>query len=64
MTPYEARIKGIDAGSAVIVVELRNGNIIVRHGECGTTLKRINKAKVGSWDSLWDAINKIESVES
>ena len=56
-TPYELRIKGIEAGAASMFIELSQGKITVKHGTDGTTLKEIHEAKPGAWDKIWEAIN-------
>ena len=61
-TPYELRIEGLEAGAASIFIELSQGTITVKHGTDGTVLKRIDRAKDGSWNKIWDAINNVETL--
>ena len=61
-TPNELRIEGLEAGAGSMFIELSNGTITVKHGTDGTILKQIDRAKDGSWNKIWDAINNIEAV--
>jgi len=61
-TPYELRIEGLEAGDASIFIELSQGTITVKHEKDGAILKQIDRAKDGSWNKIWDAINNVEAV--
>jgi len=53
MTPYDATIKGLDAGAAGIRLEMDNGTIKAYHSEGGALLLDVRKVKAGTWDAIW-----------
>ena len=55
-TPYDATLKGWDAGAASIRLELDNGTIKVYHGEDGDLLLHISEVRNGTWDTIWDIL--------
>ena len=55
--------KQTEQGSASIIIELRNGNIVVKHGTDKATLKSIDNAVQGSWEKIWKTLNSIQTIE-
>ncbi len=56
MSPYEATLKGLDAGTAGMLVEMDNGTLKVF--SCGgkRLLLSMTKVKAGTWDKLWEVM--------
>jgi hypothetical protein len=54
----------IEQGSASIIIELHNGDIVVKHGTDKSILKKIDNVKYGSWSKIWKTLNMIQSVNN
>lgn len=48
-----------ERGAAVLKISLRNGEIIVRHGDDGTVLADKTETSPGDWDRLIEALKSI-----
>lgn len=51
-----------EQGSASIIIELHNGNIVVKHGTDKNVIKRIDNVMTGSWHKIWKTLRSIQSV--
>ena len=51
-----------EMGEASILIELVDGNIIVKHGteDNGIPLLVKKNVKIGSWDKIWKTLNSLK----
>jgi hypothetical protein len=55
----------VEIGRAAMIIELINGNIIVRHGSAtDEVLLEINDAEAGSWDKIWKTLRNLKSINN
>ena len=65
MKTIEKRITEIESGRAGMIIELINGNIIVRHGSAtDEVLLEIPDAEAGSWDKIWKTLRDLKSINN
>jgi len=50
-----------EKGAASILIELVDGNIIVKHGTDGAVLLEILNAPTGAWDKIWQTLEAIKT---
>ncbi len=54
-----------ESGRAGMIIELINGNIIVRHGSAtDEVLLEIPDAEAGSWDKIWKTLRDLKSINN
>jgi len=59
------RITETESGRAGMIIELINGNIIVRHGSStDEILLEIENAEAGSWDKIWKTLRNLKSINN
>jgi hypothetical protein len=63
MTPTEAQSAGLEAGAAILTIELQNGFLTVCRGADGDCLLRVSGVQAGTWDRLWTVLEKSGKVE-
>ena len=51
-----------ESGAASLKIEMSDGNITVIHGTDDVVLHKIENAKQGSWNKLWETIKSLKSV--
>jgi hypothetical protein len=63
METTKKRITETEIGRAGMIIELINGNIIVKHGSAtDEVLLEINDAEAGSWDKIWNTLRNLKSI--
>lgn len=51
-----------ERGEASMIIELRDGNIIVKHGENGRILLVKRGVVEGSWSKIWETLKAIKEI--
>jgi len=52
-----------ETGQASILIELKDSNIAVKHGDDKTVLLEKKNVEIGSWNRIWKTLKDLKTIE-